>query len=126
MNSNFTTILRIILALGLLVFGLNKFVGFIPQPELSAEASDFMNSLLDTGYVLYFLGILEILIGLLLLLKRWVPFALLVLVPISVNILLFHIFLDIPQIIQAVIIAGLNAVLIMKYWKAFRPLFQQV
>ncbi len=126
MNSNFTTILRIILALGLLVFGLNKFVGFIPQPELSAEASDFMNSLLDTGYVLYVLGTLEILIGLLLLLKKWVPFALLVLVPISVNILLFHIFLDLPQIIQAVIIAGLNAVLIMKYWKAFRPLFQQV
>lgn len=126
MNSNFTTILRIILALGLLVFGLNKFVGFIPQPELSTEASDFMNSLLDTGYVLYFLGILEILIGLLLLLKKWVPFALLVLVPISANILLFHIFLDLPQIIQAVIIAGLNAVLIIKYWKAFRPLFQQV
>ena len=126
MNSNFTKILRIILALGLLVFGLNKFIGFIPQPELSPEAAGFMNSLIDTGYVLYFLGILEIFIGLLLLLKKWVPFALLVLVPISVNILLFHIFLDLPQILQAIIIAGLNAILILKYWKAYRPLFQQV
>jgi uncharacterized membrane protein YphA (DoxX/SURF4 family) len=126
MNSNFTTILRIILGLGLLVFGLNKFIGFIPSPELSPEASDFMNSLVDTGYVLYFLGFLEVVIGVLLLLKKWVPFALLVLVPISVNILLFHIFLDLPDILQAIIIVGLNTILIIKYWKAYRPLFHSV
>ncbi len=123
MNSNFTTLLRIILALILLVFGVNKFLEFIPAPELSSEASDFMGSLVDTGYVLYFLGILEIGIGILLLLKKWVPFALLVLVPISVNILMFHIFMDLPDILQAIVVAGLNAVLIMKYWKAYRPLF---
>lgn len=124
MNSNFTTLLRIILALILLVFGLNKFIGFIPAPELPEEAASFMNSLLDTGYVLYFLGILEIFIGILLLLKKWVPFALLVLVPISVNILMFHIFLDLPDILQAIVVVGLNAVLIIRYWKAYTPLFR--
>lgn len=124
MNSNFTTILRIILALGLLVFGLNKFIGLMPAPELSPAASDFMNSLTATGYVLYFLGAIEIIIGVLLLLKKWVPFALLVLVPISANILMFHLFLDLPDLLQAIIIASLNAILIIKYWKAYRPLFQ--
>lgn len=124
MNSNFTTILRLILALGLLVFGLNKFLGFIPAPELPTDAADFMQSLTATGYVLYFLGILEVWIGLLLLFKKWVPFALIVLVPISVNVLLFHIFLDMPDIIQAIVVASLNAILIAKYWKAYRPLFQ--
>ena len=123
MNSNFTTLLRVILALVLLVFGLNKFIGFIPPPELPDEATDFMSSLVDTGYVLYFLGLLEIFIGLLLLLKKWVPFALLVLVPISVNILMFHIFLDLPDILQAIVVVGLNTALIIKYWKAYRPLF---
>lgn len=124
MNSNFTTILRLILALGLIVFGLNEFVGIIPKPELPAEAGEFMSSLRATGYVLYFLGALEIVIGLLLLLKKWVPFALLVLVPISVNILMFHLFLDLPNIIQALVVAALNAILVYKYWKAYRPLFQ--
>jgi uncharacterized membrane protein YphA (DoxX/SURF4 family) len=123
MNSNFTTILRLILALGLLVFGLNKFIGFMPAPELSSDASNFMKSLSATGYVLYFLGAIEIFIGILLLLKKWVPFALLVLVPISVNILMFHLFLDLPDILQAIIIAALNTILIIKYWKAYRPLF---
>lgn len=124
MNSNFTTLLRIILALVLLVFGLNKFIQFIPAPELPDEAANFMSSLVDTGYVLYFLGILEIFIGVLLLLKKWVPFALMVLVPISVNILLFHIFLDLPDILQAIVVVSLNTILIIRYWKAYRPLFR--
>ena len=124
MNSNFTTILRIILGLGLIVFGLNEFIGIIPKPNLPAEATDFMTSLRATGYVLYVLGALEILIGLLLVFKKWVPFALLVLVPISVNILLFHLFLDVPDIIQAIVVVALNTILVFKYWKAYRPLFK--
>ncbi len=124
MNSNFTTILRLILGLGLIVFGLNEFIGFFPSPELSPAASDFMSSLTATGYVLYFVGALEIMIGLLLVFKKWVPFALLVLAPISVNILLFHLFLDRPDILKAIIIVVFNALLIIKYWKAYRPLFQ--
>jgi uncharacterized membrane protein YphA (DoxX/SURF4 family) len=123
MQSNFTKILRWILALCLIVFGLNKFVGFLPVPQLPDEAQDFMRSLSATGYILYLVGLIEVAIGLLLLLKKWVPFALLALVPISTNILLFHIFLDLPNILQAILVAGINALLIYKYWKAYRPLF---
>lgn len=124
MNSNFTTILRLILGLGLIVFGLNEFLGFVPKPDLSKEAGDFITSLRATGYLLYVVGALEVFIGLLLVLKKWVPFALLLLVPISFNILLFHLFLDIPDILQAIIVVVLNAILIFKYWKAYRPLFK--
>tara|TARA_R100001369_G_C3320985_1_gene168928 strand:- start:1322 stop:1699 length:378 start_codon:yes stop_codon:yes gene_type:complete len=124
MNSTFTTILRIILALGLLVFGLNKFIGFMPAPTLPEHASDFMQSLQATGYVLPIVGALEILIGFLLLIKKWVPFALLLLAPISVNIVLFHLFLDLPDIAGAIVVAVINVILIYKYWKVYRPLFQ--
>ncbi|PVW15211.1 DoxX protein [Marixanthomonas spongiae] len=124
MNSTFTTILRIILALGLLVFGLNKFIGFMPIPQLPAHAADFMQSLKATGYVLPVLGAFEVFIGLLLLIKKWVPFALLLLAPISLNILLFHLFLDLPAIANAIVISVINGILIYKYWKVYRPLFQ--
>ena len=124
MNSTFTTILRIILALGLLVFGLNKFIGFMPAPELLENAANFMQSLQATGYVLPIVGALEIFIGFLLLIKKWVPFALLLLAPISVNIVLFHLFLDLPDIAGAVVVAVINVILIYKYWKVYRPLFQ--
>lgn len=123
MNSTFTKILRVILALGLLFFGLNKFFGFIPAPDLPTEASEFMSSLNATGYVLPIVGALEVIIGLLLLFNKWVPFALMLLVPISVNIVLFHLFLDLPGIGGALAVAVLNAVLIYKHWKAYRLLF---
>ncbi|MFT5435925.1 MAG: putative oxidoreductase [Ulvibacter sp.] len=123
MNSNFAKILRIILSLGLIIFGLNKFFGFMPIPELPEDASSFMFSLEASGYVLQIVGFLEIVIGLMLLINKAVPFALLLLAPISANILLFHLFLDLPGIAGAIVIAIINIVLIYKDWKVYRPLF---
>lgn len=125
MNSTFTKILRLILGLGLIFIGLSKLIHFnlMPDPDFTEEASSFMNSLSNTGYVLKVIGFFEILIGLLLLLNKWVPFALVLLVPITVNVLLFHLFLDSPGLILALIIAILNAILVYKHWKVYRPLF---
>ncbi|NND88661.1 MAG: DoxX family membrane protein [Flavobacteriaceae bacterium] len=124
MNSTFTTLMRIILGLTLLIFGFNKFFAFIPMFDMPPAGANFMESLRNTGYVLYVVATLEILIGLLLIVKKWVPFALVILAPISINILLFHIFLDISDILVAIVIVALNSILIYKYWKAYRPLFQ--
>ncbi|HLP65831.1 DoxX family membrane protein [Flavobacterium sp.] len=125
MNSQFTKIIRILLGIVLLAFGLNKLLStpFIPLPELPQKAGDFMASLGATGYVLKTVGLIEIGIGILLLLKKWVAFALIALVPISLNILLFHLFLDVSGIIGAVVVATLNGILIYKHWPQFRPLF---
>ena len=124
MNSTFTTILRIILGLGLLVFGLNKFLNYIPMFEMPPAAANFMESLETSGYVFYLVATLEIAVALMLLLKKWVPFALILLAPLSINILLFHIFLNVSDIAVAIVIVSLNVLLIFKYWKAYRPLFQ--
>ena len=124
MRSSYSKILRWILGLGLIVFGSNKFIGFMDTPALPPDATQFLQSLEATGYVLPIIGVLEIGIGLLVLLNKWVPFALLLLVPITVNIVLFHLFLDMPGILTALVIALLNVLLIHKYWKAYRPLFQ--
>ncbi len=124
MNSTFTTIVRLVLALILILFGTNKFFGFIPMFEMPPAGANFIESLNTSGYVLYVVGVLEIIIGLLLLLKKWVPFALILLAPITFNILLFHLFLDVSDIWVAIVIVALNTILIYKYWKAYRPLFQ--
>jgi len=125
MNSKFTMIVRIVLAITLLAFGLNKLLPspFIPLPALPEEASNFMTSLGKTGYILKFVGFLEITIGLMLILKKWVPFALIVLAPISVNILLFHLFLDTSGLVGAIFVAVLNGILIYKHWRLYKPLF---
>jgi len=123
MNSTFSKILKALLGIALIVFGANKFFEFFSTPELPDQAANFMASLAATGYVLYIVGGIEILVGFMLLLNKWVPFGLLLLAPISANILLFHLFLDLPGIGIALAVAALNVVLIYKYWKAYTPLF---
>lgn len=125
MNSTFTKILRIILGLLLIFFGLSQWIHFnIMSPHIyTGEAAIFIDSLSSTGYILKLVGTLEILVGLLLIFNKWVPFALLLLAPITVNILLFHLFLDIPGLYMAMVVVILNAILIYKHWKVYRPLF---
>ena len=124
MNSTFTTILRMLLGVSLLIFGMNKFFAFIPIFDMAPAAANFMESLNSTGYVLYVVASLELLIGGLLLFKKWVPFALILLAPIVVNILLFHLFLDVSGMFVAVFMLTITGVLIYKYWKSYTSLFQ--
>ncbi|TDP60279.1 DoxX family membrane protein [Flavobacterium dankookense] len=123
MNSMFTKIARIVLGLMLLVFGANKFLYFIPMEAPTGSAGEFMNSLNTTGYIFPVVGILEVIIGVMLLLKKWVAFALILLAPISINILLFHLFLDIPGLLFALLIVVINSILIYKHWQQYKPLF---
>lgn len=125
MNSNFTQILRIILGLGLILFGLNKLfpLGFMPSPEFGEAGSAFMNSLQNTGYLLKIIGVLELFIGGLLLAKKWVPFALILLAPLTVNILFFHVFLDPAGLILAALVVLINVILISTHWRRYKLLF---
>jgi hypothetical protein len=82
-----------------------------------------MSSLNATGYIFPVLGVLEVIIGAMLLLKKWVAFALILLAPISINILLFHLFLGIAGLPVAIIILLFNAILIYKHWQQYKPLF---
>ena len=123
MNSQFSLLVRLTLGIILVVFGSNKFLHFIPLPPPTGAAADFMNSLGATGYIFPIVGILEVCIGVLLLLKKWIAFALILLAPISINILLFHLFLDIPGVSAALLVAALNGILMYKHWKQYTPLF---
>ena len=123
MDSMFTKIVRIALAILLIIFGANKFLHFIPLPPMVGAAGDFMNSLGATGYIFPIVGIIEVFVGVMLLLRKWIPFVLIVLAPISLNIVLFHLFLDIPGVGAALLVAVLNATLIYKNWRSYQALF---
>tara|TARA_R110002049_G_scaffold200429_3_gene371108 strand:- start:20834 stop:21184 length:351 start_codon:yes stop_codon:yes gene_type:complete len=115
-------ILRIVLGLILVIFGANKFGQFMPQPELSGDAAEFMGTLGKAGYF-QILGILEIGIGLLLLVNKWVPFALVVLASLAVNFLIFHLNYDIAGIGGAALVSILTIVLIYSNWHKYKSLF---
>jgi hypothetical protein len=84
-------IARILLGLLFAVFGLNGFLHFIPQQPLpTGLAGQYVGALFVSHYLVV-VFLLELIGGLLLLANRFVPLALVLLGPVVVNILLFHV-----------------------------------
>src|SRR4051812_33359096 len=86
---------RLLMGLGFTVFGLNGFLHFIPQPKTAMPhaAADFAGAMMKTGYMMQFVSGTQLVVGVLLLLGIFVPLALVVIMPVLLNIMAFHIFL---------------------------------
>jgi uncharacterized membrane protein YphA (DoxX/SURF4 family) len=91
-----TTLASVLLGLAFITLGANFFLNFIPMPADPSPADAphklFMAAMFPSGY-LAFVKVLEILGGLLVALPKTRNIGLLVLGPIIVNIVAFHVFL---------------------------------
>ncbi|MCC6275366.1 MAG: DoxX family membrane protein [Leptospiraceae bacterium] len=110
---------RILLGLIFTVFGLNGFFNFLPMPAPAPEAGAFFMALMATKYFLPVLKVTETVCGLLLLSDFFVPLALTILAPITINIFLFHTFLDRGGLIMAVAVVAMNAFLAYGYRNSY-------
>ena len=119
-----TAIVRILLGLMFLVFGLNGFLNFMPQPkDMPQEIITVMGALMKAGYMTVVSGA-EVLIAALLLTNRFVPLALTLLAPIIVGILTFHIFMAPATIVPGIVVTVMELYLAWAYRGAFRPMLQ--
>jgi uncharacterized membrane protein YphA (DoxX/SURF4 family) len=113
------------LALGLVftVFGLNGFLQFLPQPPLPESAVPFMTGLMSTGYFFPLLKGTEVLAGVLLLAGVAVPLALVLLAPIIVNIVAFHLVVSPGSYAMTALLVVWSLHLAWSERHAFAPLF---
>ena len=115
-------IARNLLGLMFVVFGLNGFLHFIPQPPQAGVAAQFGMAL---GAAHYWEPIfaLQLLGGLILLSNRYVPIGLVLLGPIVANILLFHILMDLKGIPPGLVVLLLWLVVFYSVRSAFAGIF---
>ena len=121
-------IARVLLGLIFLVFGLNFFFYFIPMtpPPMSKEATAFSGGLFGSGYFFQYLKVIEVISGLFLLINRFTAFFVLVLLPISVNIALYHTVLAPAGAPMGIGIIVLNIFLCVAYLKYYKSVFTTV
>ncbi len=122
-SSIIKVILRSLLGLIFLVFGLNFFLHFIPNPPEPPAAAEFFAALYKTGYFLPLIGATQVVSGALLLTGIMVPFALVLIAPVIVNILLFHLFLAPGGLPLAFVVVMLEVILAWMHRAAYAPLF---
>src|ERR1700681_4102096 len=96
-------IARILLGLVFFVFGLNGFLHFIPMgPMPTGLAGQYFTVMTQSHYIL-FVAALQVIGGALLLVGRYIPLALTILGPVIVNILLYHLLMDLKGLPMAVV-----------------------
>ena len=118
------TIARLGLGLAFLVFGLNGFLQFLPQPPMSGAPADFLGALFVTGYMFPLIKGTEVLAGALLLSNRFVPLALTLLAPLLVNIVAFHALLAGGGLGLPLVLLALEVALAYFYRDAFAPMLR--
>jgi len=123
MNSKVSMVLRILLGIFVLVFGINKVYpgGFIPMPELSADAGAFFGALTNSKTLLL-VAIVEIIAGLALIFNKFGALLALILMSISVNAVLFHATLDPGGIAGSLVLLILNIAVLYSYKDKYKAL----
>lgn len=115
-------ILQYLLGLILFLYAVNKFFHFMPVPEMRVEAVSFYSALSNTGYILPVVAVFEMLVALALFTGRYVALAMVVLFPLSLNFVFFHLFLDPQNILPALVTLGLNVYILFRYRATYRLL----
>jgi len=119
LSKNVPTATRLLLGLMFLVFGLNGFLNFLPMPEHPGGAGAFLGALAATGYMFPLIKGTEVLVGALLLSNRFVPLALTLLAPITVNIVAFHAAFEPSTLAMPLAIVAAQGYLAWAYRKSF-------
>ncbi len=104
-----------------LIFGANGFLHFFIPPQPSGAAADFMQALEKTGYVMPLVYAAQIIAGLMLLTRYFVPLALLMLAPVVANIFLYNLFLNSAGLPIGVVITAVYLFLLFRNRKHFMP-----
>jgi len=114
---------QILFGLMIILSGTNKFLTFIPIPY-EGLAGEVMAGLVKAGYLMPLVAILEIGIGILFVLNKLVPIAALLLAPLSINFVGFHLVLDIAGIAPAAFIFIVNVYFIFLHRNKYIALLQ--
>ena len=115
---------RILLGSIFLIFGLNGFLQFIPQFAMPDGAIAFFGALAKTGYMLPLLFAAQI-VGGALLFAGMVPLGLVILAPIVVNIVAFHVFLAPGGLPLAIVVAAVSLFLAYAHRQSFESLLSR-
>ncbi|BDS10250.1 DoxX family membrane protein [Aureispira anguillae] len=125
MNEKVVLGIRVLLGLGMLIFGLNKFLMFIPiPPPATPEAGALMGAFAASGYILPIVGIVELVAGIAFLANKFVPLMAVILFPIMLNAFLFHAVLDPGGVAGAAVFTLLNILLMFGYKSSYDELLK--
>jgi putative oxidoreductase len=115
-------IVRVLMGLLFLFASISVLLNLIPQPDLTGNTKIFMDGVNASKYLMPLIKITELVCGIAFVTGFFVPLATVVIAPITINILLFHIFVDQAGLPVAVFLVFANLFLAYANWEKFEPM----
>lgn len=118
-------IARLLLGLIFVVFGLNGFLNFLDMGPLPSGLAGQFIAALALSHYFWVVAALQVIGGALLLVNRFVPLGLVLLGPVIVNIILYHVFLNPAGMLMAIVVAILWLIVFYGHRQYFSGIFVQ-
>ena len=109
-------IVRILMGLMFAFASITVLFKLMPQPEPTGNVKIFMDGMTATVYMMTTIKVIELICSVAFLSGRFVPLATVVIFPINVNILLFHVFLD-PKGLPVAVLLMIGNLLLAWYYR---------
>ena len=116
--------IQIVAGLMLVVFGLNKFLHFIPMGEPAPAMGEYMGALFKTGFLFPLIAVIEILAGISFVSNKFASLMAVIVMPVMINAFLAHLFLDPAGIGGATFIIGAIVIVMIRYKKRYSEIFK--
>lgn len=108
-------IIRVLLGLLFAFASITFLFKLVPQPELSGAQKVFMDGMNASVYMMTTVKLIELICAIAFITGFFVPLATVVIFPISLNILLFHVFVTTEGLPVAIFVIAANLVLAWTY-----------
>jgi uncharacterized membrane protein YphA (DoxX/SURF4 family) len=108
MKDKILMVLCALFGLGMIVFGANKLIPFMPMPELTEAQKNMFGAFATIKWLMPLLGVIEIIGGLLIAIPKTRALGAIVILPVVVGIVLHHLSFDITGIAVPAIFALIN------------------
>ena len=113
---------RILFGLMMVNSGLNKFLGYMPMPEMTEAAGALMAAFGASVYMFPLVAIVELLAGGLIITKKYNAFGAVLMMPVTVNIFLIHTVLDPAGFVMGLILLLINLWILIENKVKFKAL----
>ena len=121
-----TLVIRILVGLGMVFFGLTKFVPSLmfDLGEMPEAMNTWNAGAAASVYLMPLVGSIELLAGISLLINKFVPLMLIALVAVMINAFLLHAFIDMPNVGGAAVFLFLTIFLMFQYKDAYKGILK--
>lgn len=118
-----TIIIRSLFGALFVFASVSYFLDLIPQPVATGNLKTFQDGMAASGYLMTLVKSMELICGLAFLSGKFNTLASLVILPISVNILLVHIFVAPEGLAMGLFVFLANVFLIYRHWGNYKTVF---